>query len=338
MVAKKICQKCVMPEVSSRIWMNEEGICNLCLDHEKIPPSSPLLESDFIKIIEKHRGKHRYDCLVMCSGGKDSTAALYFMKKRYNLNPLAFMFDHGFETDEAITNVKKAVSRLGVDFVLFKTAYMKDMFKKIIETKSRAIICHPCSIWYMDLAFEMADKHDAPIIIAGWTKGQSEKQEVMSKCGCNIHAPEYADMAIETNRFLETQIDPKGKYAQFPKSMEELLLRNKKRKNKAMVLSPHWFLPYTASEYVKVIKEELGWEYTTRSYPHKTTNCDMNYVSAYNSMKHFGYTHYHVEMSKLIREGVLSREQALNDLEMNFSDDLLKDVLSRINCKLEDIK
>ena len=52
-------------------------------------------------------------------------------------------------------------------------------------------------------------------------------------------------------------------------------------------------------------------------------------------MKYFGYTHYHVEMSKLIREGLLTREEALNLLEVNFDHNLVNSVLSKIGCRLE---
>src|SRR3989344_2716590 len=109
----EICQRCVLPEVKPHVWFNQDGVCNVCLDHKKQEETPMLLESDFVKVLDKHRGKHRYDCLVMCSGGKDSTSALYFMKKRYGLNPLAFMFDHGFEQADAIANVRRAVSKLG---------------------------------------------------------------------------------------------------------------------------------------------------------------------------------------------------------------------------------
>ena len=107
---KKICKRCIMPESLPDIKLNEEGICNLCLAHEvikKIEGEKPL-ESDLIKILNKYKGKNKYDCMVMCSGGKDSTSALYYMKKRYGLNPLAFTFDHGFETEEALENIKNA--------------------------------------------------------------------------------------------------------------------------------------------------------------------------------------------------------------------------------------
>jgi len=180
-----------MPENRPDITLNEDGICNLCIAHDmakKFETIKPL-ESDLIKILSKYQGKHRYDCMVMCSGGKDSTSALYYMKKRYKLNVLAFTFDHGFETDEALENIHNAVEILGVDFLFFKSAFMKDMFSKIISSNSKAVICHPCSIWYMDLAFDVAARYEIPIIVAGWTKGQSNKQEIMSKCGVMFIPP-----------------------------------------------------------------------------------------------------------------------------------------------------
>ncbi|MDP6945001.1 MAG: 7-cyano-7-deazaguanine synthase, partial [Myxococcota bacterium] len=277
-----ICRSCVLPEIPPHITFADDGVCNICKEFEQQERTPLSLESDFIKILDKHRGKHRYDCLVMCSGGKDSTAALYFMKERYKLNPLAFTFDHGFEQSDAIGNVRNAVDKLGVDFVFYKTNYMKDMFKRMIRTKSKAVICHPCSIWYMDLGYKMAKRFDAPIIIAGWTKGQSTKQEVMSSCGCNVHQSEYKAMAAETQAFLDNEISDMPKYKNFPRTMEKMLKQAKKRHN-AMVLSPHWFLPYSPDQYVKIIQDAIGWEYTEKSFPRKSSNCSLNFISVHNS-------------------------------------------------------
>ena len=337
MIAPSICSRCVLPEMPPHIQLNDAGVCNICLDHQRVQNQNGLLESDFIKILEKHRGRQKYDCLVMCSGGRDSTAALYFMKVRYKLNPLAFTFDHGFETNDAIDNVRRAVSKLGIDFMFFKTNHMKKMFNRLISSKSKAVICHPCSIWYMDLAYDMAARVQAPLIIAGWTKGQSVKQQVMSACGCNVHQPEYKAMAAETQKFLDEELNDLPEYKNFPRSMTELLKKVKKRSG-AMVLSPHWFLPYTQDEYVKIISEELGWRYPEKSYPRKTTNCSLNFISVHNSMRDYGYTHYHVELSKMIREGTVSREDAMKNLNMEFSDEMLNGILGKLNLTVEAIR
>ncbi len=334
---RKICKRCVLPESMPDLWLNEEGLCNICVEFDRTKsdcePGSAL-ETDLTKILNKHRGKKEYECLVMCSGGKDSTSALYYMKKRYKLNPLAFTFDHGFETEDAMENVRKAVEKLEVDFLFFKSNAMKEIFSKLLKVESKAVMCHPCSIWYMQLTYEMAARFDIPIIIAGWTKGQSLRQPVMTKCGCNASAPEFASMTRATREFIEKHAHTNPQYKDFPISMEEVMKRAKK-KHKCMVLSPHWFLPFDQETYVDTIKREVDWKVPKLSYPKGTTNCYLNFISVYNSMKHYGYTHYHVEMSKMIRDGLMSREQALSDLEIDFDRELLNSIAEKLDYRFE---
>lgn len=335
-MAAKVCKKCILPEMPPDITLNAEGVCNLCEAHERsksFEVPQPL-ESDLIKILEKYRGKKKYDCLVMCSGGKDSTSALYFMKKRYNLNILAFTFDHGFEAEQALENIKNAVDILKIDFLFYRSAFMRDMFSKILSTGSKAVMCHPCSIWYMDTAFDVAARYDIPIIVAGWTKGQSSQQEIRSKCGIEGQESEFRTMAENTKHFLEHELKDMPQYKDFPRSMDEVLRRAKKR-HKSLVISPHWFLPYTADEYVKIISEELKWKAPDLSYPAGSTNCILNFLSVHLSLKYYGYTHYHVEASKLIREGILTREEALEQLKINYDKELIDDIASKLNYKFE---
>lgn len=328
-----ICQKCVLPESPPGIVFDEDGVCNLCRSFEMMREElrdHQALETDFVKLLDKRKGKGAYDCMVMCSGGKDSTSALYFMTRRYKMRTLAFMFDHGFETKAAKANVERAVEKLGVDLLFFKSAYMMPMFKRILESKSKAIICHPCSIWYMDLAFDVAARYRIPFIVAGWTKGQSTKQEAMSKCGCNVHSPEFAAMGQATQEFLDTELDDMAQYKDFPRTMEEVLRRGKK-KFKSMVVSPHWFLPFSQETYVEIIKKELGWEPTELSYPKRSTNCVLNFISVHNAVRDFGYTHYHVEASKLIREGMITRDEALEDLAIDFDKKVFNNIAKKLD-------
>lgn len=180
------CTRCVMPSSPPWITLDDQGVCSLCHDWDRMQKAAagtrPALETDFLRLLKKNRGKDKYDALVMCSGGKDSTSALYYMVRRYKRRVLAFMFDHGFETDEAKANVQRAVEILGVDFLTFRSTFMHDMFDRIMSSGSQAVICHLCSIWYMDTTFEIAARYRIPVIIAGWTKGQSTDGEMMSKC------------------------------------------------------------------------------------------------------------------------------------------------------------
>lgn len=331
-----MCTRCVLTESPPDITVDEQGICSVCRAWDQaaaVEPAAPALETDFTRLLNKHRGKGEWDCLVMCSGGKDSTSSLYYMKERYKLRPLAFMFDHGFETEDAIANVRRAVEKLGVDFLFYRSTFMHGLFRRMLHSGTPAVICHLCSIWYMDLTFRMAARYDIPIIIAGWTKGQSTSQPVLSKCACNIYAPEYASMGRATRDFLATLKDD-PRYRDFPTSMEDVLKRASKR-HKAVVLSPHWFLPFDTATYVETIQRELGWQYPATSYPKQSTNCYLNFIAVHNSVRHFGFSHYHVEMSKQIRKGLMTRDEALELLKMDFGPELLNRVAEPLGYRFD---
>ncbi len=325
---KPVCVKCVLPESPPDIRLDPSGVCNICRDFEKSRGSSgsgELLESEFIKTLNRHKSKGVYDCLVMCSGGKDSTAALYYMKTRYRKNPLAFTFDHGFETEDALENVRNAVDILGVDHLLFRSDLMKPMFAEIVKNRTKVVLCHVCSIWYMQVTFDIAARFDIPVIIAGWTKGQGAAQPLV----CDQQQREFASMARETGAFIREYSQKDPHYGDLPHSMEEVIGRASRR-HKSVVLSPHWFLPTDPSVYVEQIKKELKWKFPRVSYPGASTNCYLNFLSVYNSMKHYGYTHYHVEMSKLVRASLLTREEALKLLEINFDEGLLRSIMEKL--------
>ena len=94
----KKCIKCLLPETHESIIFNEDGLCNICVQNiyknNEIEWSSRKNELD--ELIESHRGKYEYDCIIPFSGGKDSTWTLYYLIKEYNLKPLVVRFDHGF--------------------------------------------------------------------------------------------------------------------------------------------------------------------------------------------------------------------------------------------------
>lgn len=334
---RPICRRCVLPHSPPDIVLDAEGVCSVCRREEgavrnREPP--PLLETDFVRLLQKHRGRGRHDCLVMCSGGKDSTAALYYMKRRYRMSPLAFTFDHGFETEDALDNVRRAVEILGVDFMLYRTDELRGLFRKVVESGSPAVICHLCSIGYMRLTFDIAARFEIPLIIAGWTRGQSARPGTADDARYGANAPEYRSMAAATRAFLATLKDDPC-YRDFPATMDEVVKRACKR-HRAVVLSPHWFLGQQTEDYVELIQRELGWKYPRSSYPGRSTNCALNFVSVWRSLSDYGYTHYHVEMASLVRQGVMTRDEALELLRPEFGAERVREVMESLGASPND--
>ena len=78
------CSKCNLPETYETIEFDQKNICNLCKGAEYKQQKIDWNERKKLldQLIEKHRGKYSYDCIVPFSGGKDSTFQLYYLIDR----------------------------------------------------------------------------------------------------------------------------------------------------------------------------------------------------------------------------------------------------------------
>lgn len=282
-----------------------------------------LLEIDLYKKLKSFKGKSQYDCMVMCSGGKDSTFALYQIVKKYKMNPLVFTFDHGWENTDAMDNIQKAVEKLDVDFLYYKTSYMRDAFRLVIEKKAKVHICHLCALWYTKLCFDTAEKYKIPLIVGGWRAEQMDEGESVDK--------RYIKMSQYTKIFIQNVLRKIDKYKNFPLNKIEAIGKNAK----IQTLSPHWFTNQNDKVNNDILRKELLWKVPKMSYPKGSTNCMLNFASSYLSMQHFGYTHYHIEMEKQIKSGELSKAEFQDKLQIGFDKDFInKRILNKLKCKI----
>ena len=84
----KRCKRCLLPETHETLVLDAEGVCNVCRAQEakaEINWDERLSQLD--TLVSEYRGRHRYDCLIPFSGGKDSTYQAIWAKKN-GLNPL----------------------------------------------------------------------------------------------------------------------------------------------------------------------------------------------------------------------------------------------------------
>jgi hypothetical protein len=85
----RFCATCLMPNSRPRIHFDENGVCNAChTAAEKASIDWSARRTEFLSLIEAHRGKGVYDCIVPWSGGKDSSTIAHKLKFEFGLNPL----------------------------------------------------------------------------------------------------------------------------------------------------------------------------------------------------------------------------------------------------------
>lgn len=111
------CKKCVLPEIFPFIEFDEEGVCNICRNYKQKNQPKPI--DELIELVEpyrKHNGEP--DCIVPFSGGRDSTYTLHIVKNILKLNPIAFTYDWGMVTDLGRRNIARVCGKLGVENII----------------------------------------------------------------------------------------------------------------------------------------------------------------------------------------------------------------------------
>lgn len=94
------CTKCVTPSTRPRIQFDENGVCNACNWHERKQTEIDWFKKkrEFEIILDKFRDPFKFDCIVPCSGGKDSSYVAWKLKHEFAMNPLCITFKPQLQT------------------------------------------------------------------------------------------------------------------------------------------------------------------------------------------------------------------------------------------------
>ena len=113
----KRCTKCLLPETFPFIEFDINGVCNICNNYVKKNQPKPIEELK--ELVEPYRKKDGSpDILVPFSGGRDSTYVLHIVKNILKMNPIAFTYDWGMVTDLGRRNIARVTGKLGVENII----------------------------------------------------------------------------------------------------------------------------------------------------------------------------------------------------------------------------
>lgn len=321
------CARCVLTENHPGIWFDENHVCNYCLEFDgRQPPARRDREQELVEILRRHADRGEYDCLMMLSGGKNSVYVLHLLKKRYNLRVLAFTFDNGFESPAALENVRRAVDSLQVDSLYFRAAHMKRLFQFLLQNRVKPVVfCPICKSVTKTTAWEVAKKLGIGLVVWGDTKGQFAP----------MHPAQPNLQSMVRSAAIRLSSVPEFRpywHAYFNKQ----LIESEEMENIRSV-SPLHYVTWEADRALRIVRD-TGWKPPAADYPGGATNCLMNLVVCYASRLEYGFSIYDTEMSALIRHGEMTRQEALDDLEVPIDPNLVEEVLSQLGLSLDDLE
>ena len=111
-----------MDTSDSQISFDNTGVCDHCQTFfERILPNWNTGEkgekklTQIIKKIKKEGENKDFDCIMGMSGGIDSSYLLYIMKEKFELRPLVFHVDAGWNSQIAVNNIEKIIARRAIN-------------------------------------------------------------------------------------------------------------------------------------------------------------------------------------------------------------------------------
>ena len=336
----KICEKCIIPETFPGADF-QDGVCSFC----RAQAGQPLINDKVLgedKLKEKldgFKGQGKYDCSVPISGGKDSSYVLYYLVKRLKLKPLALYFDNGFIAKAAKENVKKICDQLGVNLVIGQaTKYRRRQAEEALQMArylGRLVkVCGNCENNLRSFVINESVKRGIPAMVWGSTRFE-DKAENFFKPENEGLSKSYGSLGSVLSKIKAAfNLLGKGKIINKPKVLRHgvkfmyYLVRDNiasktpvglKKFNPflevsftnkgAEAVAFFDYIKYEPYEHIATLEREIGWQAPTGK--EARMDCKLHALVNEQHLKDTGITGDGFTLSVLVRNGLISREEAL---------------------------
>ena len=320
-----------MDTTDTKITFNNEGICDHCETfYSDIKPKWNTGEKGHNKLIKivkqiKKEGKNRdFDCIMGMSGGVDSSYLLYMMKEKYDLRPLVFHVDAGWNSQIAVNNIERLVDGLGLD--LFTEVIDWEEMKDLQLSYFKSGVPHidsPQDHSFFATMYKFASKHKIKTILTGgnystecirnpleWMYYQSDSiqlRDIHKKFG-----------TIPLKNFPTTNILWHKIYLPYFKKIK--------------TIRPLDYIPYIKENAMNLLVKKFGYQ----AYPQK--HFESRFTRFYESYwlpERFGYDTRKVQYSSLIVTNQMTRNDALKKLkELPYDKNNIKNDFEYVSNKL----
>lgn len=305
----QICTRCIMDTSDPEIIFDADGRCNHCTAAITRMETQLFLEAErevalqelAAKIKAEGRGKE-YDCIIGVSGGVDSTMVAYTVKN-LGLRPLAIHFDNGWNSELAVDNIKRTIERLDIELYTHVVDWEEFRDLQLCFLKASVSNCEiPTDHGITALLFKMAAKVGTRFILSGsnlateaimpyaWGHYNQDLKHIKA-----INR-QFGGRPLKTMPLISL---PDYFYYVFIKKIRQIPFLN--------------FIDYHKDKAKDLLARELDWrDYGGKHYESVWTR----FFQGYYLPTKFGYDKRRAHLSTMICSGQVSRQDALNEMEL----------------------
>jgi len=311
------CVRCCMPETQEGQALDDMGYCNVCRSSEekmKIDWHSRRVQlGEILTRAKEENAEKQYDCLIPISGGKDSVYQLHVLVKEYGMRPLAVTFSHNWYSSTGMFNLINSLEIFDIDHIMFtpKRSQVNALAKKSLSTIGDA--CWHCHAGIGAFPLRIARDYGIKLVVWGESANESSSRGTYAKPLLEFDQDYFlkvsAKVRPEVMASEEAPINELGSF-QTPDAASY---------ERAQIQGIHLgnYIYWDDERQTEFIKQEYGWretkiEGTYKRY--KSAECIMPGVHDFANYLKRGYGRASFHASADVRAGIISREEAFEQL------------------------
>lgn len=312
------CSRCIIPDTRPNIVLDADGVCNACRTHATRPNIDwKQREGAFRLVVENARTRSKgYDCVIPVSGGKDSTWQV-IQCLEYGLKPLAVTWKTPARTEIGRANLENLI-RLGIDHIDYQISpavERKFLYRSFVKYGTTAI---PMHMAIFNIPLMIAVRFDIPLVVWGEnsafeyggteeeTKGFRLDDQWMRKYGVT-HGTTAEDWVSDelTRKELTPYLGPSPVDVHVKGTLAVFL---------------GYYFPWDPDHSLKVAAANgfrVRLEGPKTGY-YNYADIDDDFISIHHYLKwyKFGFTRLFDNLALEIRNGRLTRDQAIAELRV----------------------
>lgn len=320
----RYCKKCVLPDSRPRLKLDAEGVCSACrsFEHRQVIDWNAR-ERAFRDVVESaKRRSNGYDCVIPVSGGKDSTWQVATCLE-YGLNPLCVTWRTPGRTPLGQRNLDNLIS-MGVDHIDFhinpdvEKAFTYKAMKKV------GIPGLPMHMALLNIPLNIASKFGIPLMIWGENAASEYTGESMHT-GFRLDDEWIAKYGVTDGTTAVDWIDDELTR----KKMTPYFGPAGESRSEVFGAFLGYYFAWDADAVYKVAKQH-GFQGAEQAKTglYDYADIDDDFISVHHWFKwhKFGFTRLWDNLSLEIRNGRLSRDEAIRIIEETGDETPVEDI------------
>jgi amino acid adenylation domain-containing protein len=317
------CERCGIPSSVPRIRI-ERGVCSVCREfevkRERVQAYFKDLDTLATELRARQHDRAGVDCLVLASGGKDSSYALCKLVE-LGFKPVVLTLDNGYLSEHALANVERMTKRLGLEWVRETAPGMKAIFADSLARHSN--VCNGCFKTIYTLAVNFALKRGIPSIVTGLSRGQLFETRLLDMLDAEV----FDERAIDA-RVLRARLAYHSMADAVSEHLDVSAVRRPDTFSRVAFFDFYRYCDASLNEMLSFLAEFGAWRRPPDTG--RSTNCLINDVGIYVHKKERGHHNYAIPYAWDVRMGHKTRAQALTELNDDINVARVENILAEI--------